>query len=294
MIHSVLAILFAAVLGLVFKVWARWQIRVLPAILHNYLACIIIAWTMHGSNPWNPDTLGSAWFPWSIGLSICFVTGFYLFGMAIWHWGMGTMSAVQKMSMVLSTLFIVWLFDQHPSAAQWFGIALGIAAIVLIMPLQGSGAKPTPAKPTLAWLIAGGSYLIAVIIEIGLVVIERRLDVSSGDPRIIATIFGGAFLWGAMVLMTNAPQRKSFFSLRHMAAGWLLGIPNFLSIYFLMKAIGEAPHPGLILPVINTGTILLAVLLGKALFREPFSWLNGVGIALAMAALLLISYPTGP
>lgn len=293
MLNTILAILFAGVLGLVFKLWSSWNIRVLPAILHNYLACIAIAWGMEGQLPWDADTLGSSWFPWSIALSLCFVLGFYLFGMAVWHWGMGTMSAVQKMSMVLSTLVIVWSLDQRPAPGQWAGIALGIGAIALIMPFNRNTQGKTAPKSSQAWLIAGGSYLLAALIEIGLVFIERGQAESSGDPRIIATIFGGAFLWGSLVLMTNATQKRSFFTLRHMGAGWLLGIPNFFSIYYLMKAIGTSPNPGLVLPVINTGTILAAVLLGRVLFREPFTGKTGIGIVLAMAALVLLSYPNG-
>jgi len=287
--YVILAIISGLSLGLIFKLWSRWEIRVLPAILHNYIACVATAWILNGAFPWAWSSWQSPWFPYAAGLSLFFVAGFYLFGLAVWYWGVAVMTALQKMSMVLSTVFIVIVFHETLRPVQWAGIGLGVLAIPLVMSGTTRSSRSVPSRPYLAYGTAAASLLMAAVIESGLVFVERKLTVSSADPQVIAVIFGLAFGWGSLVLLVNREQRRAFFHVRQLAAGWLLGIPNYLSIHFLMKAIGSSFPLGLVFPVINIATILLGVFLGVALFREPLDIGKRLGLLLALVSLSLMA-----
>jgi drug/metabolite transporter (DMT)-like permease len=290
--YVILAIISGLSLGLIFKLWSHWEIRVLPAILHNYIACVLTAWLLHGAFPLSSSNWNSPWFPYAAGLSLFFVLGFYLFGLAVWYWGVAIMTALQKMSMVLSTVFVVIVFHENLAPAQWTGLGLGILAIPLVMSGKTPGRLSDLSRSHRAYLVAGASLLMAAVIEAGLVYLERVLALSSADPQIIAVIFGLAFCWGSLVLIANGEQRRAFFQVRQLAAGWLLGIPNYLSIHFLMKAIGSSFPLGLVFPVINIATILLGVLLGISIFREPLDVRMRLGLFLALVSLLLMALTT--
>lgn len=293
MLHLALSIGFSVFLGICFKLWPRYQVRVLPGILHNYIACVAVAGWMTGQWPIDGKTFLEPWFFLACGLSLLFIAGFYLYAVSIHVWGMATMSAVQKMSLLISALFAIVVYHETLSFPKAGGIALGMASIPLL--LYRTSANPANAlagQPPMNWrayILVISTFLIAGAIEIGLFVAESGLVQVTADPRFIAVIFSGAFLAGWGFCMLSIKERKGFFSIRHMVAGWVLGVPNFFSIYFLMRAIGGELDASIVFPVNNTATILLSTLLGVFLFREAFVWRNGLGILFALLALLLLT-----
>jgi uncharacterized membrane protein len=72
-------------------------------------------------------------------------------------------------------------------------------------------------------------------------------------------------------------------------AGILLGIPNFGSIYFLFRAIGN-PHltSSSVFPLNNMGVVLLTAIFGIVFFKEILSQKNWVGVLVSVAAILVI------
>lgn len=248
---------------------------------------------MTGQWPLDKLTMGEPWFYLAAALSLLFISGFYLYAVSIHVWGMATMSAVQKISLVISALFAIVCYQEGLSWPKAGGIVLGMASIPLLLYRSSSGpSKALAAQSPLDWrayALVIGTFLIAGGIEIGLFVAESGLVETTADPRFIAVIFSGAFITGWGFCMASAHDRKAFFSVRHLVAGWILGVPNFFSIYFLMRAIGGELEASVVFPVNNTATILLSTLFGVFLFREAFTWKNGLGILLALLALLFLT-----
>lgn len=293
MLNLILSVVLAVFLGMSFKVWPRYKIRVLPGILHNYIACVAAAYAVAGKWPLPVSVLTESWFALAAGLSLCFIAGFYLFGISISVWGMGTMSAVQKMSLVISALFAILVYHEEATFEKTGGIILGMAAIPLLLIRAGKQSAEvvdrkagTHAK---ALALVLGTFLLAGAIEIGLLIAESGMVATTGDPQFIAVIFSGAFLCGSVFMLQSTVERNAFFSWRHMIAGWILGIPNFFSIYFLMRAIGSDLDASIVFPVNNTATIFLSTLLGVFMFREQFTWKNGLGIVFALLSLTLLT-----
>ena len=74
-------------------------------------------------------------------------------------------------------------------------------------------------------------------------------------------------------------------------AAFTLGIPNFLSFYFLLKALAYFGSSGaFVYPLYNLGVILLSAIIGLLVFKERLSKLNIVGILLAITAITLLSW----
>ena len=84
--------------------------------------------------------------------------------------------------------------------------------------------------------------------------------------------------------------RRAAWAPRHLAAGVALGVMNFGNILTYIRAHQALPeHPALVFASMNMGVITLGTLVGALAFREPLTRLNGVGLALALGAILLMT-----
>ncbi len=71
--------------------------------------------------------------------------------------------------------------------------------------------------------------------------------------------------------------------------GILLGVPNFMSIHYLMKAIGQGWDASLMFPINNVGIIAISMLGALFIFKEKANKYKLMGVALAISAVLLIA-----
>jgi len=73
--------------------------------------------------------------------------------------------------------------------------------------------------------------------------------------------------------------------------GWILGIANFGNILFYLKAHQSlAKSPSTVFSAMNIGVIALGAVVGLVVFKEKLSIVNKLGIALAIIAIVVISY----
>jgi len=73
--------------------------------------------------------------------------------------------------------------------------------------------------------------------------------------------------------------------------GFLLGIPNYFSIYFFILALRiDGLDSSSIFIINNVSIVLLSTLLGIVCFKEKISPKNWIGIGIAILSILLITY----
>ena len=71
--------------------------------------------------------------------------------------------------------------------------------------------------------------------------------------------------------------------------GIALGIVNYYSIYFLLKALQyEGTESSTIFTVNNVAIVMLSTLIGLVLFRETIYTKNWIGIVLAVVSIALV------
>ena len=97
----------------------------------------------------------------------------------------------------------------------------------------------------------------------------------------------GAIVSGLFLLLYH---RKPI-AVRNLVAAIPLGIPNFLSFYFLLKALDVYKNNGAyVLPVYNIGVIVVSTVVALFFFKEKLAKLNWIGLVLALVAIVLISW----
>jgi uncharacterized membrane protein len=101
-------------------------------------------------------------------------------------------------------------------------------------------------------------------------------------------VFGVAFLVGAALVGWHVIQTGQWPGGSVLLWGVLLGVANYGSVEFFLRAIRQLSGP-FVFPANNIAIVLGAALLGVLVWSERLSGLNWAGIGLAAAALVLLN-----
>jgi drug/metabolite transporter (DMT)-like permease len=285
---------------LVFKFFERFKIQTFPAIVVNYWVCVITGSIITGRQPITAELFDAIWLPTAAILGGLFIAGFYAVGITVQRFGLAVSSIMQKMSLILSVPFGIFMFSDSFSLLQTVGLFLAFSAIVLTNlkfktatdDAQTAAELPTDTEPipTFYWIFPILSLFTSGAIESVLRYAEHFQ--LGNDSQVSATFtlvsFGIAGVFGMLFLLIQRARGKIKIHFRDFVAGIFLGIPNYFAIYFLIMAF-EGQDKSVILPIYSVSIITISVFLGYILFKEQLSRLNLVGVSLAIASILLIS-----
>ena len=113
--------------------------------------------------------------------------------------------------------------------------------------------------------------------------------VAEGEtPIFSAAIFGCAFLIGLITLIV---KRDFKITGKTILGGIALGIPNFYSIVFLLKAL-QPEHIGdssTVFPINNVAIVMLTTIFGIVFFKEKLILKNWIGIGIAIISIVMIA-----
>jgi drug/metabolite transporter (DMT)-like permease len=95
----------------------------------------------------------------------------------------------------------------------------------------------------------------------------------------------------AGLIFKKIKEKESLFTWRDTVAGILLGLPNYGSIYFLIKVL-QIPNlnASIAFPINNLGIVVLSFLLSIFLFKEKPETLKILGFCLALVAIALMIF----
>ena len=81
------------------------------------------------------------------------------------------------------------------------------------------------------------------------------------------------------------------FHYKNIIGGIILGIPNYISIVYLLKALGtDGIESSTAFTVNNVGIVVLSTVLGLFLFHEGLSLKNWLGVFIALLSVYLVFY----
>ena len=95
----------------------------------------------------------------------------------------------------------------------------------------------------------------------------------------------GVFLIGIAII-----KNKMKITGKSILGGIVLGIPNYFSLYYLIKMLdSEVFESSTIFTIHNVAIVMVSTLVGIVFFKEKISIRNGIGIALALTAIFLVT-----
>lgn len=286
MLNLILALLFNVIVSAVLKLFAKFEITALQAIVVNYCTCVVTGWIFTGATPLNAATFDAPWFPWSVLLGVSFIVIFNLTAYCTKVDGMTTTIMASKLSLIIPVVCSVILYNESLGLIKVAGILLAFPAVYLS---TRSGGEEKSAKsllwPTLLFALSGGLDTLVNFVQTRFLV--TRADQAAGTIMIFAV----AGLTGLIILGVLTITGKMQFALKNVIAGIALGIPNFFSIYFFVKGLNSGVfQSSATIPLFNISVLILTSIVAIVLFSEKANKQQLMGLLLATGAILLIAY----
>lgn len=284
MIYLLLSILSSSSIFIIFKLYDRFNVNRLQAIIYNYgiaCTCGVLAYK-------KPIILNELpqydWFYYTIGLGFVFIAVFNVMAITAQRNGLSVVAVASKMSVVIPIIFGFLLYNESIGWIKILGILLALLSIYLV--------TVNPDK-----IIKSGSLIYPLIVFIGSGFIDTSLKyletthVKEGDVALFsASIFATAFCIGIVIILHQLTKKTFKFEIKNLIGGLTLGIVNYFSIFFLIKAIGYKDlESSTVFTLNNVAILLTTAILGVVLFNEKLNTKNKLGILLASIGIVLVS-----
>ncbi len=286
MIYLLCSILASTMIFVVFKLFGRFKINIMHAIVVNYIIACASGWIAFDGRVNISQLPQLDWFYYALGLGTLFILVFNLMALTTQRSGLSVVSVATKMSLIIPIIFGLVYYKEQLGILKFFGILLALIAVYLASVKRQQGIsleKRALVFPALVFLGSG-------IIDTSIKFLEDAFVKENEVPVFSAVIFAAAAGIGILVLLLQVFQGKFKFELKNILGGIALGIPNYFSIYFLVKALrsGLLDSSG-IFTVNNVLIVMLSTLLGIILFKERLLPKNWLGIDLAIFSLFLFA-----
>jgi len=289
MIYLVLCILINAGLILVFRIFPTYGIRSFQAIVANYFVAGTLGFLMSGMHPIRTETLHAPWLPFVFLLGLLFISLFYLIALTTQKLGVSVASVSNKMSVVIPVVSSILLYNDRLSSYQWVGLAGALAAVAMVSIKERDERfeKETGLTRILPLILFFGCGLLDTLVS------YLQLKFSSHElpsEFLLSCGFLIAGIMGICAFMTGIIRGTDSWHTKSFIAGLLLGIPNFFSMFLIMKTLESGlMNASVFFPVNNIGVVSTATLLSVVYFRERLSKMNVAGILLSILSIILIA-----
>ncbi len=284
MLDLCLSVACSSLIFVIFKLFTTYKVDTLFAIIFNYITACSVGLLVFGQSISLAALPGKSWFFPAIALGILFIVVFNLMARTSQELGVSVASVATKMSLAIPVLIGVWLYNETLSALKIVGIILALLAVYYASVKPGSNFRSKGLL--LPALVFFGSGIIDVCIKY----IQDGLVTEEEFPIFSSAVFAAAALTGLVFIGTTRSKRLFSFGQRNVLAGIVLGVPNFFSIYFLLRALNTPSlNSATVFTLNNVAIVMFTTLLGIILFKEHISKTNWAGIALAVVSILLVA-----
>ncbi len=281
MIYLLLSIASSTLIFVLFKLFNKYNINTLQAIVVNYVTACLCGSLLYDGQIRPSEIIKTDWFFAAIGLGFLFIAIFNVMALTAQKNGLSVASVASKMSVIIPVIFGIYVYNESTGVQKIIGIILALVAVYLTSVKQKDDSVLTQ------------SIYLPIILFFGSGIIDTSVNHFAPDddiPIFSATIFGIAAIIGLVILSYKAIIRKDYFKLKSVPFGILLGIVNYCSIYFLLKALRVDGFESSTLFTINNVVIVaVSTLVGLVLFKEKISNKNWVGIFIAIISIILVT-----
>jgi drug/metabolite transporter (DMT)-like permease len=285
LIYLLLSIVASTLIFIIFKLFEKFKINTLQAIVVNYFTACLFGLLVYESPIVINDIISSKWIYGAIGLGFLFIAIFNIMAMTAQRNGLSVASVASKMSVIIPIVFGIYVYNEGVGAQKIIGIVLALISVYLSSVKSKSINNPTKGL-WLPILLFFGSGIIDTSIKF----IETKYLPDNSIPIFSATIFAFAFIIGSSILIFRAIKKPFSFPLKTLLGGAVLGITNYFSIYYLLKALNhESLESSTLFTINNVAVVMASTLLGLLFFKEKISKTNWAGIILAIISIVIVT-----
>ena len=302
MLYLILAIVFSTGVFVAMRLFERFGLDNHQALMWNYVFAAGTGFLIckHFETP--AQLVGEPWFGLSILTGFWFIFTYLLMTASTQRSGVTVTSLSSKLSVVLPTLAGLLLFGEKLGLVATMGIVLALVALVLVVGGKEQATLPRTDSISAQALRgnamhgkASKSWLLPVFIFFGtgtgdiLMKLTEQQNTDNDMGFMIAFIYFIAMLFGIALVAYDLIRGKSKWQWKSAAGGIGLGVINFFSTYSVYHAMRCFDNV-VLFPIYNIGVVSLTALTGWLLFKEKLNWKNYLGLAIAIIAVILITF----
>ncbi|MDH7448252.1 EamA family transporter [Aquimarina sp. 2201CG14-23] len=287
MIYLLLSILASSLILITFKLFVKYNVDTLQAIVVNYIVASISGIIAYSQPIKIYSVIKSDWFFGTIILGFIFILVFNLMAITTQKNGLSVAAVASKMSVVIPVVFGIVVYKESTGILKIIGILIALIAVYMtsIKTTDGISIKKENLIYPLSVFLGGG------IIDTSIKFMETNYVANLDVPIFSATIFGFAAIVGILILVYKTVQGTIKISSKNIIAGICLGVPNYFSIYFLIQALrNESMDSSTVFIINNVAILLVSTLVGIIFFSEKLILKNWIGIILAIISILLVTF----
>ncbi len=283
--YVLLSVICSVTVSVILKLGKRKGFKHLHLIVWNYPVAALATFFL--LSPEIPD-ISELDLPWELYLSLAILLPviFICIAYAIEFSGIVKTEVAQRLSLFIPLMAAFFIFHEDIGISKLAGIAVGLLAIICSIGWnRGQGSRSSFKN----WL-----YPLLVFVGMGVIdILFKKValyqETSYAFSMLVIFIF--AMFVAIGLLLYKLWREKETVKKGTMVWGILLGLFNFGNILFYMKAHRALPDsPSVVFTGMNIGVIVVGALVGFVFFKERLTFLNKIGLALAVISVLIIAY----
>jgi drug/metabolite transporter (DMT)-like permease len=275
----IVSVASSVAVSILLKLARRHNLQIDQAIAVNYVVASTLCLLIFRPDP--TSLLGPTT-PWWVlaALGVLLPTIFLAMAGAVRHAGIVLSDAAQRLSLFIPLMASFVLFGEALSGGKLAGIAVAITALGCLL------FRP---RTTVGTGEMGKSIFLLLAVWVGYGTIDVLFKQLAKSGAAFSSSLFVAFALAGILIFAYLIARRTAWSRRNVVAGVVLGLLNFSNIYFYIRAHQVYPdNPTLVFSAMNIGVISLGTLVGAGAFKEKLSWINGLGIVLAITAIIVL------
>lgn len=281
-----LAIVFMTSLFVILKYFERWKINNLHGLTVNYFTASTLSFLNGFSDNVNNIGMLNSFLPICLIMGALFISSFYLTAFTAQRNGVSAATVASKMSVVIPVMAGIKLYNDAVSLNKFAALFCALAAVYFTG--SGNGPAKTNQHKLLLPLIL---FLCAGVVDTTIKYAQYAYLNDKGGNIFIAAVFAIAGCVGLSISIYNYFKNKISVEGKSISAGMLLGTCNYASLIFVLNALGAAgADSGEVFTLSNVGVVLLSVVCSFLLFKERLTTKGIMGVVLALAAIVLLSF----
>ena len=285
MYNIIYTILLFNVLIIVFKMFEKYKVDNLQALIVNYITAGFCSYLFLETDFSLNYILHSDWLYHSMIIGALFIIIFNFYAFGIQKAGVAVTTVANRMSLIIPVCAALILYPEENTFTLLKGIAFFLALTGIYLS-STKGGKLSFDKKYL-WLI--------ILVFVGQGISDSIFNdfaqkfPNEGNYLFFMVLFFMASISGILILSGRSIRTRSPLQLKSIFWGVIFGIPNFFSLVFLLKALGSISS-SIVFPLVGMGVVISSSLIGLLLFQEKLTRSNWIGILLSICAIYIFSY----
>jgi len=293
MIYLLLSIISSVLIAVVIRINEGRDLDRYGVMLFNYITASACAYLFMNTDRFL--YVSKQLLPIGSACGFIYVTAFLVYMRAVRRLGLAVPVTITRLSVLIPVLGSVLIFAEGMSLYQVTGFVLTVVAICLFSSkglrdrvVKNSTVRDGTVKDSTAKKYSGLFLPLTLFFLMGSGDFSLKIF-QQWYPRVYLMNFVFVvFILSSLYTLVLVLIRRVRVQRRIIVGGICLGIPNFMSAFFILKVLQEFPG-AIAFPLNNIGIIILSTMIGHVFWRERLQRRAAVAVCLSILAVILLN-----